>query len=86
MDNKIPGIHSAGGKLLSLQGLPRHPQEVPPRSVVESVSPSRRPQQKGVLWPEDYVGGEEMAGGRGTDLNRMSFNKYNLVVSRLHGS
>lgn len=31
------------------------------------------PQKRRELWPENYVGGEEMAAGRGTDINRISY-------------
>lgn len=37
---------------------------------MEKHSPSSK---KGEVWPENYVGGEEMAVGRGTGINIISY-------------
>lgn len=66
----MPGIHSAGAKLSDTTT--RHLQEMPPVCDGEMAkhSPSSR---KAEVWRENYVGGEEMAVGRGTGINIISY-------------
>lgn len=54
---------------------------------MESVSVSPQPLIKGKVQPENYVGCEEMALGRGTDINRVLYLiSVALISADLNGS
>lgn len=76
--------HSAAGTKLS-DTTSRHPQEMPSSSVMESVC-IPQPLIKGEVQPGNYVGCEEMALGRGTDINRVSYLITSLISADLNGS
>lgn len=75
MESKISGLRSARAKLLLLQcliPLTRYPQEVPPESDEECFSIPQS-SEKGEVWLENYIDVEETAGGKGKDINGISY-------------